>query len=761
MVRGGVRGWKPSPLTVVVVAAAFALVGNLATNTVQVSWRWWPLAVWTLAGLLVVATGVLEWARRPAVHEDHRPEASDELRLFGAIPLAAWRFQDRPDEMRMLRQALDREGRTALVALPGARGAGKTQLAAAFARECVEDRYDLVAWINSENGPVTDLALLAQRLGIGKADEDPQELAAAVRGWLERGRRARRLIVFDNADDPDAVRCLLPATGAAKVIITSNRREFTTMAGISTVPVGMFTSAQGQAFLKKATGLPDDADAAELGTQLGWLPLSLAQAAAIINRDRWSYRQYLQALAEQDLDEVLRRQAGADHPGVLKATQLSVAGLHRTDPSGDAPALLTVLSLLSPEGISRSLLTRALPALGMSGGLGRAVNVLTTASLVTVGGLAQDEHGRDAVVLSVHRLIARVIRHHAGTELPDVITTATAALDTLTEDLPLEQVAQRRTELDELVGHILALRGHCAKPSPTLLALLRWAAESLHDAGDVHRAGSVLRTARGDSESMLGPDHPDTLTIRHSVASWRLWPQMDPAGAIPELEQLMADQLRVLGPDHDDTLATRHRLAYARGEAGDPDGVVTVLRELLSERLRVQGPDHPETLGTRNDLAHWRGVTGDPAGAVRALQGVLADQIRMLNPGPDHTGTMSIRSHLAHWRGEAGDPSGAAAAFEELLVDYLRVLGPDHPTTLATRRSLARWQGEAGDLWDAAKALEDLCADCLRVLGPDHTDTLNTQNGLAGVYSSLGRADQAINLLNTVLASPSWRSPCR
>jgi hypothetical protein len=30
-----------------------ALVGNLATNTVQVTARWWPLVVWTAVVLLV------------------------------------------------------------------------------------------------------------------------------------------------------------------------------------------------------------------------------------------------------------------------------------------------------------------------------------------------------------------------------------------------------------------------------------------------------------------------------------------------------------------------------------------------------------------------------------------------------------------------------------------------------------------------------------------------------------------------------------
>lgn len=54
---------RPSVVTVVLLAVASSLVANLATNTVEVSWRWWPHTVWAAVGVLVVATVVVELAR--------------------------------------------------------------------------------------------------------------------------------------------------------------------------------------------------------------------------------------------------------------------------------------------------------------------------------------------------------------------------------------------------------------------------------------------------------------------------------------------------------------------------------------------------------------------------------------------------------------------------------------------------------------------------------------------------------------------------
>ncbi|WP_439659819.1 hypothetical protein ACSHWB_46875 [Lentzea sp. HUAS TT2] len=70
----GARRGGLSAVSVALLAPALALLGNLATNTVQVSWRWWPLTVWIVVALLLRLV-VESRSRRRVVLRALRPEA--------------------------------------------------------------------------------------------------------------------------------------------------------------------------------------------------------------------------------------------------------------------------------------------------------------------------------------------------------------------------------------------------------------------------------------------------------------------------------------------------------------------------------------------------------------------------------------------------------------------------------------------------------------------------------------------------------------
>ena len=86
--------------------------------------------------------------------------------------------------------------------------------------------------------------------------------------------------MFDNATDTDALRPYIPAVGAARVLITSNRQSVAELG--TRVSVDVFSLDEALAFLEDRTGLNDSVGAGALAGELGYVPLALAQAAAAI-----------------------------------------------------------------------------------------------------------------------------------------------------------------------------------------------------------------------------------------------------------------------------------------------------------------------------------------------------------------------------------------------------------------------------------------------------------------------------------------------
>ena len=179
-------------------------------------------------------------------------------------------------------------------AVTGISGAGKTQLAAAYARAKLAAGWRLVAWLDATDPAVlrAGLAAVAEELGLAEchAGQGGGDAGRAVRDRLERDGR-RCLVVFDNALDPGEIRPLLPACGSARVLIIGGRRP---TAGLGAgVPVDVFSPDEALAFLAERTGLADTAGARALARELGYLPLALAQAAGAIAAQDLAYWTYL------------------------------------------------------------------------------------------------------------------------------------------------------------------------------------------------------------------------------------------------------------------------------------------------------------------------------------------------------------------------------------------------------------------------------------------------------------------------------------
>ena len=658
-----------------------------------------------------------------------------------------------------------------MYALTGMRGVGKTQLAAAYARSCIAEGWRVVAWVDAGDTASILAGLVATAAGIGIRTQgtDASTVAGMVRHWLETDGQDC-LIVFDNVIDIDGLRPFLPAAGAAQVVITSTRQAVGNLG--PAVAVDVFTETEALAFLAARTGLDDDTGARELAAEMGWLPLGLAQAAAVVAQQRLAYDTYLERLRAVRLSDYLERVEGDPYPRrVAEAAVLSLEAAETADPSGVGCGIVDLMAILSSSGVSRAVLHSA-AAMGIlsaaielgRGGKGRGAepDVMSAEQAdAAIGRLAEWSlvtFSRDTSVISAHRLIMRMVRE---LRMADGTFTRLAALgaDLLVNlsDVVGLRIWEHASVAWELVGQITALHEHTAGHLGDSVAMAQtirylrlrtvWLVNTLADRPAV--AISIGSPLVAEYEQVLGADHPDTLVARNSLAT-----AYQEAGRLQEatllFERTLADRGRVLGTDHPMTLTSRNNLAGAYREAGRLDEAIPLYEAALAGRERILGSDDPETLATRSNLAMTYHQAGRQDQAIALLKRTVADSERVF--GADHPRTLTLRNNLASAYLETGRLSEALVMFEAALADRERVLGDDHPETLASRINLAVAYQAAGQLGEAFALFERTLADAERVLGTDNPGTLTTLINLARAYQAAGRLSEAIPMFERVLA---------
>lgn len=390
------------------VVAALAVVTNLATAAVPVQWTWLRdgRILWPAVAVLTVLSGVLAWraarvsgAERspagiavrsgaestvsvgggPAVGAlsaeggsvvivgsggpvtvsvpEPAPAARPGRLVVGELPGEPPSFQDRR-ALSELVEVFAEGGRIAVVcAVTGARGVGKTQIAAAYARQQVLAGCPLVGWLSGESTDVlvAGLAEVARAVGVADPEGDSMVSARRLRAHLE-SREEPALLVVDNAVDADACRGFLPVVGLTHVVITSTDRASFAQLGVP-VEVSVFNRAQSLAYLHARTRREDQSGADQVAEELGDLPLALAQAASVIVLQQLSYIDYLTRLRTLPVTRMLPRGTGDPYPkGTAEAILLSIQAATDIDETGLVDRVLCAMAVLSLRGVQRTLL---------------------------------------------------------------------------------------------------------------------------------------------------------------------------------------------------------------------------------------------------------------------------------------------------------------------------------------------------------------------------------------------------------------------
>ena len=656
-------------------------------------------------------------------------------------------FSDPNHTLATLQRALEASAAAAIVspvAIHGMGGVGKTQLALKYSLE-FRDRYAGVWWLRAETDTTLQLDALDCCRFIGAAVGEGESPSLALKRWLgqvEPGA-APWLLVFDNAEDPAALRPNLPERGCHHVLITSRNPAWSGIARpVATV---VWTPEEGADFL--AHRLPghvssqDPAALRELSDALGGLPLALEQAAGFLDETGMPAADYTAQVRGYDsaalvLDE--GRAATGYERSVLATLSMAFPRLGE-----DAAQLLRLLSFCAPDPVPERLFREHpehLPAALADTARQplrweKAVAALRRYSLAerihipALERLPGQPNERKEPALQLHRLTQEVARHRI---VADPQADAGVLLMLLLHALPTEPTLPVHwPRYASLVPHVLqvdCLSAHIAVDRRRLCVLLGRSAGYFKDGPALYAtARSIFERTLAMERKDLGDDHPATLTVMSNLAG-ALLAQGDLAGAHALHKHALAVCSRVQGDEHPDTLNSMNNLAGALYAQGDLAGARTLGQQALAVRRRALGDEHPDTLTAMNNLAGTLRAQGDLPGALVLHKQALAVSRRVL--GDEHPDTLISMSNLAGALHAQGNLGSARALAEQALAVRRHVLGDEHPDTVTSMNNLAGMLFAQGDLAGARSLGEQALAVSRRVLGDEHPDTLTAMNNL-------------------------------
>jgi hypothetical protein len=676
------------------------------------------------------------------------------------IPARNVNFTGRDKDLRKLREELRSRG-VALVlplTIQGLGGVGKTQVALEYVHRFKAD-YDVIWWMNCGQSQYVDASLadLGKRMREIFNASLPEEgsVAEVVRQVLQLlsdNRTGQRwLLVYDNADDIETVKDLLPS-GRGHVLITS--REGGWKEKGKSLQVDVFNREESVRHLRQRMPSLTEEEADKVADILGDLPLAVATAGAWLADTGISVPEYLHQL-EQQAPSTLSLGPLTEYPRpVAQAWDLSLDQLQKK--SAAAARLLELCSVMASD-ISLNLIYSQAMATAL-----RALDptisepVMIAKLIREIDLLALIKLDNNAHQIQVHRLVQAVVRERMSKEeiaaaQRDVHQVLVAARPDGNVDNPDTWPRYR------LIWPNLTPSGAMWSTQEPVRQLLIDRVRYIRQRDDLERGRRRAAEIESAWNTMLaeGPEP----AIAESLQRQLFRMQFNMANIVRDLaefqesraidEAVLRGQREQLGAEHPHTLMTRSSLAADLRALGDYHKALELDRSTYESWNSGYGDDYPGTLSAAHNLAVSFRLTGNFQNAL--TQDKLTLERRAATLGPQHPRTLDSGAAVARDLLEAGRYAESVAQMETVWSQCRDALGDDARATLNARVLLGVAQRCAGHPGLAEGHIDEARRGLTRGFGSDSSDTLACRLSRALNLLAMHRIPEAITAAQEVL----------
>lgn len=621
--------------------------------------------------------------------------ASARPAVWGNMPPRNLVFTGRSDLLQRLETEL-RGGPTAVLphALHGLGGVGKSQLAQEYVYRQA-NQYDIVWWIPAERPTQIAQALveLAHRLHLPVSSEAITAVPAVLEALRTGNPYSKWLLVFDNAESPEAVQEFFPSSSengpSGSIIITSRNPQWNTLA--RPLEVDVFEREESVALLQRRNPDLSDDEADQLAHVLGDLPLAVEQASAWRAETGMPAAEYLRLFAEKRAE--LMTVSPPTHYEQTVATAWNVSLDHLASKNPAALQLLQICAYFAPEPIARSLFSGA-PVQPIAPDLDRALTdplrLARAIREINRYSLAKIDHRNNSI--QMHRLVQAVLIARMTEEQRERMRHGAHLL--LAANAPRDpRDPDHWGRFGDLYPHVVE-SGAIESEVGNVRQLIINTAEYLYYWGDHESAREFGQRAYERWKEKWGEGDQQTLLLSRGL--WYVLWRMGRYGEAADLSQRMLTAVQELGADaEEELLSTLGSVAIDRRSQGDFRGALEIAEEVREKAVHAYGEEDPLTLDHTHNLAVALRACGQYHTALKLDEETWRRNVVIY--GEEAYDSLLSEMGLALDRREAGDYALGARMFEEIVEKYRNVFGEANPHTLRAAARLAVSRRKAGD----------------------------------------------------------------